>query len=123
MSTEEAIARPRRTGEVRKEQTTSISMDRSTNTGRCIEDVTRSKALRRRVHNDAISNESPAIPGVIDIVITRPIFIARKPSWDRSFGIRSAPVLILHIIYFFFQAEDGIRDWSVTGVQTCALPI
>src|SRR5260370_35917530 len=26
-------------------------------------------------------------------------------------------------IYFFFQAEDGIRDSSVTGVQTCALPI
>src|SRR5262249_57356113 len=26
-------------------------------------------------------------------------------------------------IIFFFQAEDGIRDWSVTGVQTCALPI
>ena len=25
--------------------------------------------------------------------------------------------------FFFFQAEDGIRDWSVTGVQTCALPI
>src|SRR5215213_185203 len=24
---------------------------------------------------------------------------------------------------FVFQAEDGIRDWSVTGVQTCALPI
>ena len=24
---------------------------------------------------------------------------------------------------FFFQAEDGIRFWSVTGVQTCALPI
>src|SRR5258706_14647308 len=24
---------------------------------------------------------------------------------------------------FFIQAEDGIRDWSVTGVQTCALPI
>src|SRR5262249_34399244 len=26
-------------------------------------------------------------------------------------------------INFFFQAEDGIRYWSVTGVQTCALPI
>src|SRR5438093_13689157 len=26
-------------------------------------------------------------------------------------------------VIFFFQAEDGIRDWSVTGVQTCALPI
>ena len=24
---------------------------------------------------------------------------------------------------FFFQAEDGIRDYDVTGVQTCALPI
>src|SRR5437016_3927631 len=29
----------------------------------------------------------------------------------------------MQICYFFFQAEDGIRDWSVTGVQTCALPI
>ena len=27
------------------------------------------------------------------------------------------------MVFFFFQAEDGIRDWSVTGVQTCALPI
>src|SRR5260370_298502 len=27
------------------------------------------------------------------------------------------------ILCFFFQAEDGIRDSSVTGVQTCALPI
>src|SRR5260370_5949033 len=26
-------------------------------------------------------------------------------------------------LFFFFQAEDGIRDSSVTGVQTCALPI
>src|SRR5205807_5838107 len=27
------------------------------------------------------------------------------------------------ICVFFFQAEDGIRDYKVTGVQTCALPI
>src|SRR5215213_3396058 len=27
------------------------------------------------------------------------------------------------LFFLFFQAEDGIRDWSVTGVQTCALPI
>src|SRR5699024_11241003 len=27
------------------------------------------------------------------------------------------------VCYFFFQAEDGIRDRNVTGVQTCALPI
>src|SRR2546422_2587312 len=29
----------------------------------------------------------------------------------------------MFIIFFFFQAEDGIRDVAVTGVQTCALPI
>src|SRR5688572_32407175 len=30
---------------------------------------------------------------------------------------------ILEFLFFFFQAEDGIRDLTVTGVQTCALPI
>src|SRR5256885_6571620 len=29
----------------------------------------------------------------------------------------------MRMIIFFFQAEDGIRDYKVTGVQTCALPI
>src|SRR5436189_4856358 len=29
----------------------------------------------------------------------------------------------IFFFFFFFQAEDGIRDTSVTGVQTCALPI
>src|SRR2546427_9470367 len=29
----------------------------------------------------------------------------------------------MSVIFFFFQAEDGIRDLTVTGVQTCALPI
>src|SRR3989449_4771170 len=32
-------------------------------------------------------------------------------------------MIVLHRFYFFFQAEDGIRDVAVTGVQTCALPI
>src|SRR2546429_2314724 len=35
--------------------------------------------------------------------------------------------LVCHLVtvcfFFFFQAEDGIRDVAVTGVQTCALPI
>src|SRR2546430_10942741 len=30
---------------------------------------------------------------------------------------------VLTMCFFFFQAEDGIRDLTVTGVQTCALPI
>src|SRR5438046_7433563 len=32
-------------------------------------------------------------------------------------------LFLLFLCFFFFQAEDGIRDWSVTGVQTCALPV
>src|SRR2546427_2232744 len=30
---------------------------------------------------------------------------------------------VSYFYFFFFQAEDGIRDLTVTGVQTCALPI
>src|ERR1022692_1779751 len=31
--------------------------------------------------------------------------------------------VVVFFFFFFFQAEDGIRDYKVTGVQTCALPI
>src|SRR5256885_13131444 len=31
--------------------------------------------------------------------------------------------MYVEMFFFFFQAEDGIRDYKVTGVQTCALPI
>src|SRR5688572_19579117 len=30
--------------------------------------------------------------------------------------------MVLYLFFFFFQAEDGIRDLTVTGVQTCAVP-
>src|SRR2546429_5451294 len=33
------------------------------------------------------------------------------------------PMHVRILLFFFFQAEDGIRDVAVTGVQTCALPI
>src|SRR5256886_7185061 len=37
---------------------------------------------------------------------------------------RPSPILTsVYSRFFFFQAEDGIRDLTVTGVQTCALPI
>src|SRR2546430_9347379 len=35
----------------------------------------------------------------------------------------TTPALQRLLCFFFFQAEDGIRDLTVTGVQTCALPI
>src|SRR5256885_5689050 len=36
---------------------------------------------------------------------------------------RAAASCIADVCFFFFQAEGGIRDYKVTGVQTCALPI
>src|SRR2546426_7380390 len=43
--------------------------------------------------------------------------LAAVISYDNLF------ILIIFSFFFFFQAEDGIRDYKVTGVQTCALPI
>src|SRR5256885_12511512 len=37
-------------------------------------------------------------------------------------SLKGVNVSCLYVV-FFFQAEDGIRDYKVTGVQTCALPI
>src|SRR2546425_5084656 len=44
-------------------------------------------------------------------------------SGVEGFAIRITTIWYQFIIFFFFQAEDGIRDKLVTGVQTCALPI
>src|SRR5437867_5912746 len=43
-------------------------------------------------------------------------------SATRQRSHREECIILLHL-FFFFQAEDGIRDRTVTGVQTCALPI
>src|SRR5256886_3193005 len=40
-----------------------------------------------------------------------------------DFLFRYVALVDTYIHFFFFQAEDGIRDLTVTGVQTCALPI
>src|SRR5690606_41172996 len=39
------------------------------------------------------------------------------------FAYSDSCALLCAVVIFFFQAEDGIRDFHVTGVQTCALPI
>src|SRR5256885_9659313 len=45
-------------------------------------------------------------------------------SFVRATLISQANIMVRSICcFFFFQAEDGIRDYKVTGVQTCALPI
>src|SRR5437016_11950632 len=43
--------------------------------------------------------------------------------WRIYFFFFFLAVFCFCVFFFFFQSEDGIRDWSVTGVQTCALPI
>jgi len=43
--------------------------------------------------------------------------------WVLRTGVRSWKHGMCLVVFCFLQAEDGIRDWSVTGVQTCALPI
>src|SRR5438094_6264605 len=42
---------------------------------------------------------------------------------ERLFVSRNGLMSSAFLFFFFFQAEDGIRDRTVTGVQTCALPI
>src|SRR2546430_2374674 len=45
------------------------------------------------------------------------------PSRQVYTCICSYDACVVYTSFFFFQAEDGIRDLTVTGVQTCALPI
>src|SRR5689334_24469767 len=48
------------------------------------------------------------------------MFLLLMPFWKAYHSFRDCIMVSCH---FFFQAEDGIRDGTVTGVQTCALPI
>src|SRR5258706_8094106 len=52
-----------------------------------------------------------------------PMFNQDDLLFQAEDGIRDWSVTGVQTCALLFQAEDGIRDWSVTGVQTCALPI
>src|SRR5256885_10980659 len=54
------------------------------------------------------------------LVIAR---VMRGPIFAQLLSTFGLFVLLRYAACFFFQAEDGIRDYKVTGVQTCALPI
>src|SRR5437667_4452020 len=55
------------------------------------------------------------------------VSVLRVVGFSACFGVRvfvfCCVSCMLCLFVFFFQAEDGIRDRDVTGVQTCALPI
>src|SRR5688572_31294087 len=57
-----------------------------------------------------------SVPGGAGVVEAVWAGMQRRP-------LRAFSGLTLSFLFFFFQAEDGIRDLTVTGVQTCALPI
>src|SRR5256885_7267322 len=70
---------------------------------------------------------SHALPAV-KFVVNYPLHVKKPPVTDVAHcAIKAGPAIVVegfhsHLL-FFFQAEDGIRDYKVTGVQTCALPI
>src|SRR5256885_1114604 len=59
----------------------------------------------------------------------RPLLVTRSNLWASGYDVDGTDQTSLGQFsgrvqqFFFFQAEDGIRDYKVTGVQTCALPI
>src|SRR2546429_2509831 len=67
-----------------------------------------------------------AVPMFVDLIVVQHAESdAEQESLHVQRRVARVPVhYSAHLIFFFFfQAEDGIRDVAVTGVQTCALPI
>src|SRR6266446_7380808 len=58
-----------------------------------------------------------------NVVIDRAGPLAFEHRLGRLLLIKSSDQRVGPVCFFVFQAEDGIRDYKVTGVQTCALPI
>src|SRR5258708_2608903 len=91
------------------------------------------------VNRDLIAcRSSELVMQLTDVAHDREFFVALRPVWRDIHKVRSSSgggpfAPFAHVAecierrppkpYFFFQAEDGIRDDLVTGVQTCALPI
>src|SRR5256885_7279869 len=48
---------------------------------------------------------------------------SRESLYENRYSVTRRRGALKDEFVFFFQAEDGIRDYKVTGVQTCALPI
>src|SRR5256885_10487820 len=68
--------------------------------------------------NDQIKGMTRKVSAEVDLV--------HQQTQNQRYGsshIGDTAKDISNVVIFFFQAEDGIRDYKVTGVQTCALPI
>src|SRR2546421_308952 len=75
-----------------------------------------SRGKVRRTGSRSRDKKSPVVRMASDILLALYFAVrALVVSWVRA--------CVVTLFFFFFQAEDGIRDLIVTGVQTCALPI
>src|SRR2546430_5280632 len=75
------------------------------------------KAASGGIQGDVLATDKNTV-GMGDAGIKSAIQGSNGPNTDEA-----VPSLVSGAMVFFFQAEDGIRDLTVTGVQTCALPI
>src|SRR5262249_47896405 len=79
------------------------------------------KFMRASIKMICVSNLQSFIASMTQKLTLSDISDESKNYLDKA-GITTA-CLRIKSKWFFFQEEDGIRYWSVTGVQTCALPI
>src|SRR6267378_3752570 len=81
------------------------------------------RIMKKKTNSSALSSGSRAkisrTPGLTSTIPS--IVSGAQDCW--SLLNVSARLSTKKVIFFFFQAADGIRDLYVTGVQTCALPI
>src|SRR5689334_24626971 len=71
----------------------------------------------------AIEDGVRGLDGGADDYLVKPFAMQERIARLRALLRRPGAALGRMLTLFFFQAEDGIRDGTVTGVQTCALPI
>src|SRR5689334_16508561 len=72
----------------------------------------------------AILLDNQAMAKAMELVVEENFYrTAHRKIYRAMLELSETGEVIDHITLFFFQAEDGIRDGTVTGVQTCALPI
>src|SRR5437868_2483202 len=79
--------------------------------------ATLSRQRRSSPRSHAIDSCYNSMSNILSTALTRIRAMAPRPTWPHFMNTVSLACT------FFFQAEDGIRDRNVTGVQTCALPI
>src|SRR5689334_4375496 len=77
--------------------------------------------IKSAIQGSNVPNPDEAVPSFVSGAMAK----AGKGLLEGTLqaGTSAVSDKLLDLVGFFFQAEDGIRDGTVTGVQTCALPI